>query len=281
MTVTASMIKELRERTGVGMSACKQALVEAEGNMEKAIELLRKKGMASAVKKESRDAKEGVIGYAESDDALVLVEVSAETDFVTQNQVFQDFLSGVAEELLISKPANLEDFLKQNYSKDGNMTIDEYRATAIQAVGENIQIRRFAFLPKDANSCVGIYRHMGGKIVAAVEIVGANDQADVAKEIAMHVAAAAPEYLDADSVPSDIIEKEKEIARSQIQNKPEHIQDKIIEGKLRAFYDQSCLVNQGFIKDDSVTVAQLLENKGKEAGKQLSLKGFTRWSVGA
>lgn len=280
MTITAEMIKELRELTGVGIGKCKEALEQTGGNMELAIENLRKAGIAGAVKKEGRIANEGMITTAENNDRVVVIEVNAETDFVVKNDRFQQFLKDVAAEAILVNPASLEDFLKHPFSKGQGMTLDEYRATIVQAIGENIQIRRMKIFPKGANSSLGVYSHLGGKIVTIVEIEGSNKAKELADEIAMHVAAAHPEYVNPEDVPSETCEKEKEIARSQIQGKPAFVADKIVEGKLSKFFDEQCLNRQLFIKDDSMKVGELVEKKGKEMGCPLAIKSFIRWSVG-
>lgn len=279
--ITATMIKELRDRTGVGMGKCKEALEEANGDMELAIANLRKSGMASAVKKEGRVANEGMIGFTEDGSTIAFVEVNAETDFVVRNDRFQKFLNTIAEEVAVSKPLSLETFLKQRYSKDPTLTIDEFRAGEVQAIGENIQIRRLATFTKTPAKSIGVYSHLGGKIVTLVEIEGSNEEANLAKEIAMHVAAAHPEYLSPEKVPENVLENEKEIAKSQIKGKPANIMDKIVEGKINAYYDTVCLTRQKFIKDDSISINDLIVQRSKESGKPLSLVGFVRWSVGS
>lgn len=279
--VTAQMVKELRERTGIGMAKCKQALDEAGGDIELAIENLRKAGMASAVKKEGRETNEGVVKTAENDKLVALVEVNAETDFVVKNASFQEFAQNLADEALLTSPSNVEDFSKQKYSKDGNLTIDEYRATIVQSLGENIQIKRIEVFPRKENSSIAIYSHGAGKLVTFVEISGSSDEEELARDIAMHVAAEAPEYLSQDEVPKRVLDHEKEIAKAQIKNKPENIIEKILEGKLKAYFDQVCLLNQHFIKDSDITVEQLVEKRGKESGKSLKVTQFLRWKVGA
>lgn len=274
------MIKELRDRTGVGMGKCKEALEEAKGDMDLAISNLRKAGVATAVKKEGRATNEGLIGSAESQKAIALVEVNAETDFVVKNDRFQEFLKNIAEEVAATCPASLEAFLQQHYSKDSGLTIDQYRATIVQTIGENIQIRRIMVMKKDPNKSIGIYNHLGGKIVTSVEISGGNAQEDIAKDIAMHIAAASPDFLSPDHVPAHVVEHEKEIARSQVQGKPANIADKIVEGKLNAFYDASCLVRQKYIKDDTVSIQELVNKRAKEVNKPLVLTNFVRWNVG-
>lgn len=278
--ITTSMIKELRERTGIGMGKCKEALEEAKGDMELAISNLRKAGMASAVKKEGRTTNEGLIGTAEHDSTIALVEVNAETDFVVKNDRFKQFLDSIAEEVAATSPASLESFLQQKYSKDPELTIDQYRATIVQTIGENIQIRRLAIFKKAPGKSIGIYSHQGGKIVTLVEITGSDKDEALAKDIAMHVAAASPEFLSPEKVPSEVLENEKEIARSQMKGKPENMMEKIVEGKLKAFYDASCLVCQKYIRDDSLTIAELVNKHAKEHGSALTVTHFERWGVG-
>lgn len=278
--VTAALIKELRDRTGVGMGKCKEALEQSHGDMELAIANLRKAGMATAVKKEGRATNEGMIGTAESSQYVALVEVNAETDFVIKNDRFQEFLKNVAEEIANTHPASLESFLQQKYSKDPRLTIDEYRATVIQAIGENIQVKRLKVIPKSAQKSIGVYIHLGGKIVTLVEITGSSAEEAIAKDIAMHIAAAAPEYLAPENVPASIVEHEQEIARSQIKGKPDNIVSKIVEGKMAAFYDQMCLIRQKYIRDDSLTISDLVNKRAKESGKSLAVSDFLRWGVG-
>lgn len=278
--ITSDMIRELREKTGVGMGKCKEALVLSQGDMEKAIDHLRKAGMAAGVKKEGRETKEGLILTAESKDCLVLAEANVETDFVAQNDRFKHFLHDVVKQALETKPKTLADFMQQPYFKDKSITIDQYRNLVIQALGENIQVRRLETIHKHPNSSYGIYSHMGGKLVVIVEIAGASDQEGIAKEIAMHTAAENPDYLKAEEIPAHVLAREEEIARSQVQGKPANVVDKIIQGKIKAFTDQACLVQQKFVKDNSVTVQQFLEVCGKKIGKSLSIKCFWRWKVG-
>jgi len=278
--ITADMIKTLRERTGVAMGKCKEALVLAEGDMEKAIDVLRKAGMAAGVKKEGREAKEGLILTGEDKNILVIAEANAETDFVAQNDRFKHFLHDVVKQALETKPASLTDFLNQPYYKDKSITIDQYRNLVIQALGENIQLRRLELIHKHPNSSYGIYSHMGGKLVVVVEVQGAADQDSVAKEIAMHAAAESPDYLKPEEIPAQVKAREEEIARSQVQGKPTNIVDKIVAGKIKAFEDQVCLINQKYVKDNTLTVQQFLEACGKKVGKPLSIHCFWRWKVG-
>lgn len=279
--VTAEKIKELRDRTGVAMGKCKEALEQADGDMERAIDVLRKAGIASAVKKEGRETKEGVIGVADGNHAIAIVEVNAETDFVTQNENFKKFVHDIAKEIVESKPASLEAFLQQKSRKDPAHTIDQLRATVVQTLGENIQIKRFLLLPKSTDVSVGFYSHMGGKIVTAVVLTGGAGDEALAREIAMHVAAESPDFLRPDEVPQEVKAREEEIARSQVKGKPENMIDKIVEGKLKAFYDQVCLLHQKYVKDNSLSITALLENESKRLKKSIGIRNFIRWKVGA
>lgn len=278
--VTPQMVKELRERTGVGMGKCKAALDESSGDMEKAIDFLRKSGMASAVKKEGREAKEGLIATYETDKAIAVVEVNAETDFVTQNEKFQEFIKEVAKEAAEAESKDLVAYMQKKYSKDPSLTIDQYRALAVQSIGENIQIRRLALFSKSADVSYGIYSHMGGKIVTLVEMVGGSGNEELARGIAMHIAADSPDYLRPEDVPADVKAKEEEIARDQVKNKPANIVDKIIEGKLKAFYDQVCLLQQKYVRDPSLTVTEVVQAEAKKQGKPLAIRSYIRWQVG-
>lgn len=278
--VTPEMVKELRERTGVGMGKCKEALDQSQGDMEKAIDFLRKSGMASAVKKEGRETKEGMVATAEGSDVIALVEINAETDFVVQNDRFKQFAHAIALEIAETKPASLESFLEQKFRKDPTVTIDQYRALVVQSLGEHIKIRRLQLFPKSSQLSMGVYSHMAGKIVTLVEMGGGAGQELLARDIAMHIAAESPDYLKPEEVPADIKAREEEIARSQVAGKPQQIMDKIIEGKIKAFYDQVCLVCQKFVKENTISIADLLIREGKRLGKPLAIRRFVRWKVG-
>jgi len=278
--ISPAMIKELRDRTGVGMGKCKEALEEAQGDMELAISNLRKAGLASAVKKEGRATNEGMIGFADSTKTLAIVEVNAETDFVVKNDRFKDFLENVSKEIAETNPESLESFLKQKYSKEPTLTVDEFRATLVQTIGENIQIKRLKTFAKSSDLSIGVYSHLGGKILTVVVLEGASSEEALAKDIAMHIAAASPDYLCPEEVPADVLNHEKEIVRSQIQNKPKDIIDKIVDGKVNSFFDQVCLTRQNYIRDDSLKIQDLVDKRAKEINKPLKLKSFIRWNVG-
>lgn len=279
--VTAELVKELRDRTGVGMAKCKTALEEAAGDIEKAIEILRKAGIASAVKRESREAKEGLIGMADEAKAISLVEINSETDFVAQNNKFKDFLKEVAQMAAEKNPRDVAALLALKSKSNPSQTLDETRALVVQSLGENIQIKRIHLFQKSPQKSIGIYSHMGGKIMTAVELSGGSGNEALARDIAMHIAADAPEYLKPSDVPPAKLETEKDIAKSQIKNKPANIIDKIVEGKLQAYYDQVCLLCQKYVKDNSVTIQELLSKESKRLGKTLEVVSFLRWQVGA
>lgn len=274
--ITSEMIKDLRERTGVGIGKCKEALALAEGDMQKAIDILRKHGMASAVKKEGRETKEGVIVFAEDPHAIALLELNAETDFVVKNERFKAYATEIVKAALDNKPKNMGAFLELKIEKD---TIEQKRNLLIQSLGENIQIKRFEIIVKDKSSSYGIYSHMGGKIVSIVEINGTGVDA-LARDIAMHVAAESPDFLIPADVPLSLVEREKEIAAAQIQGKPANIVEKIVSGKLNSFFDQVCLLRQKYVKENTLSVEQFVAQQGKALNKNLKVSRFWRWKVG-
>jgi len=279
--VTPELIKTLRSRTGVGVGKCKEALEISGGDVEGAVEHLRKAGIASAVKKETRVTHEGRIEYLDTKDSLTLVEMNAETDFVVKNELFGAFQKEVLEEAAKSQVNELDDLLQQKQTKDPSKTIDDGRKQLISVLGENINITKVKNWKKKPDTSFGIYSHMNGKIVTVVELEGALNEEEFAKEIAMHVAAEAPDYLTPADIPENIKEKEAEIAKSQLpEGKPEKVLNMILEGKMKGFYDQVCLLNQKFIKDQALTVATLVENRAKEIGKTLKVASFIRWYVG-
>ncbi len=279
--ITAALVMNLRKQTGVGMSKCKEALIESKGNVEEAVTILRKKGVVSAVKKGDRETKEGIISYAENDSFLSLVEVHVETDFVLQNEKFSSFLKSICHEALALKPVSTEEFLKQTCTQNPSLTIDEYRAEIVNLLGENVQIGRTLSFEKKSSQSVGIYSHMGGKIVTVVVIEGSGNQTSLAYEVALHVTAQSPSFISSGEVPEEVLSKEREIAFSQIQNKPKGIQEKIVNNKLNAYYEQNCLLNQKYVKDPSLTVEQLINKSKKAEENPLKIKSFVRWQVGA
>ncbi|MBF5050713.1 Elongation factor Ts [Candidatus Clavichlamydia salmonicola] len=273
--ISTDLIKALRQQTGVGLTKCKEALEVSKGNLEDALTYLRKKGLASAAKKEGRETKEGVIKVSASSSGLSLVEVDVETDFVAANDRFQSFAADLADDFLSQgAQTDLNQFLQKPFSKDLSLTIDEHKSVMMQTLGENVVIKRVLFIPKKPGHSLGFYSHSGGKVVAVVELAGSGNFEDLAKEVALHVAAASPLYLSPESVPAEVLAREKDIAADQVKNKPDHVVQKIIDGKLAAFFEEMCLLNQSFVKDSSKTIASLIAESGA------SLISFVRWKVG-
>jgi len=279
-SVSPQLVKELRERTGVGMGKCKEALEAAKGDINEAIDILRRTGMASAVKKESRDTNEGVCVALEDASHVLLAEFRAETDFVVQNDRFKAFVKNVTHDALHHHVHSVEALMSLKCSHHPVITIDEYRAEQIQSLGENIKISKIELLHKAKDHSYGYYTHMGGKILTLVEIQGDAHQQELAKAIAMHVAAEAPDYLNPEDVSQEIIEKETEIAKSQVIGKPEQVQEKIVQGKLNSFYDQYCLNRQKYVRDNALSVKQVVDEAAKKIGKNLSIVRFYRWQIG-
>ncbi|MCI9366265.1 MAG: elongation factor Ts [Clostridia bacterium] len=260
--ITANMVKELREKTGAGMMDCKKVLTETDGDMEKAAELLRERGIAKAAKKSSRIAAEGlVVAYVSEDKKTgAVVEVNAETDFVAKNEEFKTFANDVAVQVVKENPANVEELLAQKFINDSNKTVSEVLTDKIATIGENMSIRRFVRFT--SNGLVEKYIHGEGKIGVLVAMEGGNDE--VAKDICMQIAAARPEYLDRNAVPQERVEKEMEILKAQAMNegKPAEIAEKMVQGRIGKFYGEICLVDQVFVKDPNIKVSDLLSSKG-------------------
>lgn len=273
ITINAVMVKELRERTGSGMMECKRALVEANGDMELAIENMRKSGLAKADKKSGRIAAEGIIGVKVSDDgkAVAIVDVNCETDFVAKADDFVSFVNSVTNALLNADSIETEEQLLA-MPLEGGVTVDEMRRGLISTLGENITVRRFERF-KAAEGGTACYLH-GSKIGVIVELA-VSDQ-ELGKDIAMHIAASKPQFVSEEQVPSDIIEKEKDIFRalSLESGKPADIIEKMITGQVRKFLAEVTLLGQPFIKDDKVTVGGLVSKKGNKAIR------FIRFEVG-
>lgn len=274
--ISAKTIAELRKRTGVGIDKCKKALEEAGGDIEAAIEHLRKTGLASAVKKADRETKEGKIEFFETPEAVACVTINSETDFVAKNEEFLSFAKEVAKVAAEKKLASLEALLQA--PADTAPTVEDLRIAMVQKIGENIQIKKVDLFLKTPTLSIGVYSH-GGKVVTVVQIEGSPNVQDLAKDVAMHVAAAMPEYLLPENVPQELIEKETDVAAAQIAGKPDHVKEKILEGKIAAFCNAICLVKQQFIKDDSLSIEALLEKHSKEAGSPLKIVAFERLTV--
>ena len=285
MNFTAKDVASLREKTGCGMMDCKKALTEAEGNMEKAVDLLREKGLAASVKKAGRIAAEG-IAFAEVSDCgkvAVVIEVNAETDFVAKNAEFQAFVKACADTVIYENPADVEALLACK-AHGSDMTVDAMLKDKILTIGENIKVRRFARY----EGAVTSYVHAGGRIGVIVKFdVDENTAATdgfktYAHNVAMQIAALNPEYLDEASVPAERVEKEKEILTQQIvdEGKPANIAEKIVTGRLQKFFKEICLVDQAYVQDSGMSVKQYTESVAKELGGSIKIEAFTRFEKG-
>lgn len=285
MSFTAKDVKELREKTGCGMMDCKKALTSSNGDMEKAIDFLREKGLAAAAKKSSRIAAEGLaMAYTNEDSSVgVAIEVNSETDFVAKNADFQAFVKLCAETVMKQKPASVEELLAAK--TENGQTIEAALQEKILVIGENIKIRRFELL----EGVVASYVHAGGKIgvlvkfdVADKSVVSGEAFKTFAKDIAMQVAAASPAYLRREEVPAEVLEHEKKILKEQIVQggAPEKVADKILEGKIGKYYKEVCLIDQPFVKDGHMSVADYAKNVSKELGTEIKIESFVRFEKG-
>jgi len=284
MDITAGMVKELRERTGAGMMDCKNALVETSGDMEKAIELLREKGLAKAAKKAGRVASQGLVKLAFSPDGkkAAVIEVNSETDFVAKNEEFIEFVDVLAEKVLESEAGSMEAFMAMPYKDEG--TVQDALNSKIAKIGENMNIRRFEKLDKPGVVYVG-YTHGNGKIgvVVGFETDASVDEISVmGKDVAMQVASMNPKFIDESSVDPDYIESEKRILIQQALNegKPENIVEKMVAGRLKKELKETCLVEQKFVKDAEISVGQYIENSAKAIGKTVKVVEMVRYEVG-
>ncbi len=268
MAVTASLVKELRERTGSGMMECKRALVECDGDIEAAVELMRKSGAAKADKKAGRVAADGAVMVCVEGNTAVILEINSETDFVAKDSNFQAFADGVVKVILSNKPESVE--VIGGLSINGSQTVEEARQVLISKVGENIQIRRFEII--ESAQGVASYSH-GSRIGVLVE---SDADAEMARDIAMHIAAVNPQYVDESAVPAEFVEKEKGIliAQAQDSGKPVEIIEKMIQGRLNKFLAEVTLLGQPFVKDQDQTVGHLLSNADS------SITRFVRYEVG-
>ncbi len=261
--ITAELVKNLRERTGAGMMDCKKVLTETNGDMEKAAELLRERGIAKAAKKSGRIAAEGLVAAYVSEDKKVgaIVEVNAETDFVAKNAEFITFVNDIAEIVAKNNPENVEKLLEDKY-KNEDRTVKEVLTDKIATIGENMTIRRFERF--ESEGLVESYIHGGGKIAVLVDF--AKGDSELAKDICMQIAAARPEYLNRESVPAERTEKEMEILKAQAMNegKPAEIAEKMVQGRIGKFYSEICLLDQEFVKDPSIKVGDLIKGKSAE-----------------
>ena len=261
--ITAELVKNLREKTGAGMMDCKKVLTETNGDMEKAAELLRERGIAKAAKKSGRIAAEGLVAAHVTADKKVgaIVEVNAETDFVAKNEEFVNFVNDIAEIVAVKAPADLEALFATTY-KDAGKTVQEVLTEKIATIGENMSIRRFERF--ESTGLVESYIHGAGKIAVLVDF--AKGETELAKDVCMQIAAARPEFFNRESVPQDRVAKEMEILKAQAMNegKPAEIAEKMVQGRIGKFYSEICLLDQEFVKDPSVKVGELIKSKGSE-----------------
>ena len=288
MAFTAKDVQRLREMTGVGMMDCKKALIESDGDFDKAIDFLREKGLAAAKKKASRIAAEGVV-YAkvcsECGDA-VIVEVNSETDFVAKNDNFQTFVAGIAKAILTQKPADVDELLTKPYDEkiDVATSLQEH----VLVIGENLKIRRFEIIPGGEDILNVAYVHMGGKIGVLVSlkvdpaIRGKAEVVELGHDIAMQICAMNPSYLNRESIPADVLAKEREIelAKTLEEGKPQKVAERIVEGRISKYYQENCLVDQAFVKESKLSVSQHVENVARAAGGKIEIVKFVRFEKG-
>ena len=285
MAFTAADVKNLREMTGVGMMDCKKALTASDGDMDKAVEWLREKGMAASAKKAGRIAAEGMAYAAVIDGVGVVVEVNAETDFVGKNEKFVDFVKGVAATVAKEAPADLDALMECKYAGT-DLTVTQQQQEMVLVIGENIKVRRFAFFT-DGISVP--YVHAGGKIGVLVNLesdLPAEKVEEIGKDVAMQIAALNPRFWDKSQVGQDVLDEEKKIMMVQMENdpkmasKPEAVREKIVMGKLNKFYSENCLLQQEFVKDNSMSVEQYIASAAKAAGGKVTFKDAIRFEKG-
>lgn len=292
MEITASMVKELRESTGAGMMDCKKALTEADGDMEKAVDILRTKGLADLAKKAGRATHEGIIGSFITDDAHVgaLIEVNCETDFVARNDDFKAFVGSIASHVAAAAPTDIAALLAQPFAERTDVTVEQYLGENVGKIGENLVLARLErFQLGSDHGAIGAYIHGVGNIGVLIEVSAGTAEAAAApefgtyvKDVAMQIAAAAPIALTSNDVPADLIEHEKAIYMAQAAEtgKPEPIQAKIAEGRLQKYFKEVCLVEQAFVKDPDITIAQLTDRLGVTLGTDIAIVRFARFVLG-
>ena len=270
--ITASLVKELRERTGAGMMDCKKALQQTDGNIEAAIDYLRENGIAKAAKKADRIAAEGLSYIEVKGNKAVILEINSETDFVAKNEKFVALVKNVADAILAAEPKTLEEAL-QVEAQGG--TVEAVINEGIATIGEKLSLRRFEVVSKTDSDAFGAYSHMGGRIGVLTLVEGSTDE-EAAKDVAMHIAALAPRYLDESEVPADVLEHEKKVLTEQALNegKPANIVEKMIVGRINKFLEEITVVKQKFVKDDSLTVEKFVASKGGKLAK------LVRYEVG-
>lgn len=287
MAISAKDVQKLREMTGVGIMNCKNALVEADGDFDKAIELLREKGLAAQVKKAGKVAAEGVSFAIVADNGVgVIIEVNSQSDFVAKNAVFQGFVKDVATAVATQDPADVE-ALKNCTYPGTDRTIADVTADKVLAIGENIQLRRFVRYAEGVNVP---YIHMNGKVAVlvnlAVEGIDADKVVELGKDVAMQICAMNPTYLDKSDVSQEVLDKEKEIQLAQLANdpkmasKPEKVKEGIVMGKMGKYFEENCLLQQAFVKENKISVEKHVAAVAKELGGKITVKAFTRFATG-
>ncbi len=271
--ISAKLVKELREKTGAGMMDCKKALTETDGDIDKAIDYLREKGIAKAAKKADRIAAEGLVHVETKGNDAVIVEINSETDFVARNEGFQELVKEIANQVLDTKAETVEALMETTLPN--GKSVDERIKEAISTIGEKLSVRRFAIRTKTDNDAFGAYLHMGGRIGVLTVVEGSTDE-EAARDVAMHIAAINPKYVSSEQVSEEEINHEREVLKQQALNegKPENIVEKMVEGRLRKYLQEICAVDQDFVKNPDVTVEAFLKTKG---GK---LVDFVRYEVG-
>ncbi|HCZ3331905.1 TPA: elongation factor Ts [Staphylococcus aureus] len=272
-TISAKLVKELRKKTGAGMMDCKKALTETDGDIDKAIDYLREKGIAKAAKKADRIAAEGLVHVETKGNDAVIVEINSETDFVARNEGFQELVKEIANQVLDTKAETVEALMETTLPN--GKSVDERIKEAISTIGEKLSVRRFAIRTKTDNDAFGAYLHMGGRIGVLTVVEGSTDE-EAARDVAMHIAAINPKYVSSEQVSEEEINHEREVLKQQALNegKPENIVEKMVEGGLRKYLQEICAVDQDFVKNPDVTVEAFLKTKG---GK---LVDFVRYEVG-
>ncbi|HDZ6477738.1 TPA: elongation factor Ts [Staphylococcus aureus] len=272
-TISAKLVKELRKKTGAGMMDCKKALTETDGDIDKAIDYLREKGIAKAAKKADRIAAEGLVHVETKGNDAVIVEINSETDFVARNEGFQELVKEIANQVLDTKAETVEALMETTLPN--GKSVDERIKEAISTIGEKLSVRRFAIKTKTDNDAFGAYLHMGGRIGVLTVVEGSTDE-EAARDVAMHIAAINPKYVSSEQVSEEEINHEREVLKQQALNegKPENIVEKMVEGRLRKYLQEICAVDQDFVKNPDVTVEAFLKTKG---GK---LVDFVRYEVG-
>ncbi len=290
MSISTADIKQLRESTGAGILDCKKALQETDGDIDQAIEFLRKKGLAAASKKSSREANEGLVSAKVNADGSLgaLVEINCETDFVARTDDFQNFVETLVQQVMDDPSlTDAETLLAAPSVEDSSKTVQQQLTEMIAKLGENMLVRNVARFDRQGDGLIESYIHIGGRVGVLVEMGGSsgdNEQfAELVHDLSLQIAAASPRYVSSDDIPADVIDAEKDVYRAQLaeDKKPDNIKERIIEGKLNKWYGEVALLNQEFVKDTSLTIGKLIEQTGKAVGATLTVRRFARFELGA